>query len=62
MKKAVLRIRIRVDPHHSRKLDQDPYPDPYQSEKLVPDPHQSEKHDPGPDLHKSEKVEALKGQ
>ncbi len=51
----MLRIRIRVDPHHPGKLDQDLHLDPYQSEKLVPDPQQSEKRDPGLDLHKSER-------
>jgi hypothetical protein len=34
---AVLRVRIRMDPHHFGKLD--------------PDPHQSEKPDADPDPH-----------
>ncbi len=39
----MLRIRIRVDPHHFGKLDPDP--DPHESGKLDPDlyPQQSEK-------------------
>ncbi len=37
--KPVLRIRIRMDPHHFGKLD----PDLPQSGKLDPNPHQSEK-------------------
>jgi hypothetical protein len=49
-----------MDPHHFRKLDPHPHPDPIKSGKLDPDPHQSEKQDPDP--HQSEKLEALKGQ
>ncbi len=44
---TVLRIRIRMDPHHFWKLD--------------PDPHQSGKLDTDLDPHQSEKVEALEG-
>jgi hypothetical protein len=42
-----------MDPHHFRKLDPHPHPDPIKSGKLDPDPHQSEKQDPDP--HQSEK-------
>jgi hypothetical protein len=58
MTKPVFRIRIRMDPHHFRKLDPDP--DLHQNGKLEPDPdpHQSEKQDPDPDPHLSEKMEA----
>jgi hypothetical protein len=48
--RAVLRFRIRMDPHHFGKLD----PDPHQSRKLDPDPHQSGKLDPDP--HQSKKM------
>jgi hypothetical protein len=38
--KAVLRISIRMEPHHFGKLDLDLRPDPHQSEKQYPDQHQ----------------------
>ncbi len=65
---AVMRIHIRMDPHHIGKLDPDLYPhqsgklnpDPHQSDKRDPDPHRSEKQDPYP--RQSEKEEALEVQ
>jgi hypothetical protein len=44
---AVLRIRIRIDPHQIEKYD--PYP--HKSEKLDPDLRQSDKLDLDPDPH-----------